>query len=164
MPVANSPTMPPADRVLSMSRIFDAPVRIVYEAWTTPGHIQRWWGPRGFTTLSCEMDLRPGGRWRVHSRSNEGREYAEHGVFREVMPLQRLVFTHCWEGANGTPGLETLVTVTFAAQDGTTRVDFQQAVFDSVETRKGHEEGWGSAFELLAEFLAGVRSCREQSS
>jgi uncharacterized protein YndB with AHSA1/START domain len=158
MPVGNSPTMPPADRVLSLSRIFDAPVRIVYDAWTTPGRIQRWWGPRGFTTLSCEMDLRPGGRWRVHSRSNEGRDYAEHGVFREIVPLQRLVFTHCWEGANGTPGLETLVTVTFTAQNGKTRLDFRQAVFDSVESRNGHEEGWGSAFDLLAEFLADVRS------
>jgi uncharacterized protein YndB with AHSA1/START domain len=154
MGAGSSPTPPPGDRVLSMTREFSAPRRLVYEAWTQPDHLRHWWGPRGFTTLSCEMDLRPGGRWRVRSRSPEGTEVAEVGVFREIVPPQRLVFTHAWEDVQGDPGHETLVTVTFTEQAGKTRIDFRQAEFDSIESRDGHEEGWSSAFELLVEYLA----------
>lgn len=140
--------------MLSMTREFSAPRRLVYEAWTQPDHLRHWWGPRGFTTLSCEMDLRPGGRWRVRSRSPEGTEVAEVGVFREIAPPQRLVFTHAWEDVQGDPGHETLVTVTFTEQAGKTRIDFRQAEFDSIESRDAHEGGWSSAFELLVEYLA----------
>jgi uncharacterized protein YndB with AHSA1/START domain len=100
------------------------------------------------------MDLRPGGRWRVRSRSPDGTEVAEVGVFREIVRPQRLVFTHAWEDVHCVPGHETLVTVTFTEQAGKTRIDFQQAEFDSIESRDGHEEGWNSAFELLVEYLA----------
>jgi uncharacterized protein YndB with AHSA1/START domain len=152
------PPAPPTNWMLSMTREFDAPVRVIYEAWTTVEHIYRWWGPRGFTTLSCELDLRPGGRWRVQSRSSEGRQYTELGVFREIVPMQRLVFTHCWEDADGKPGHETLVTVTFSEHAGKTRLDFSQGAFESIESRDGHEEGWSSAFELLAEYLAEIKA------
>lgn len=136
-----------------IARVFDAPVPIMYQAFTTPEHIRQWWGPRGFTTLSCEMDLRTGGVWRVRSRSAEGTEHAERGVFREVVPSRRLVFTHAWEDPEGRLGDETLVTLTFAELDGKTTIEFRQAVFDSVASRDGHEEGWSSAFELLVEYL-----------
>ena len=92
----------------------------------------------------------------MRSRSPEGRDYAEFGVFREIVPMQRLVFTHAWEDANGKPGHETLVTVTFVEHDGKTRLDFRQAVFESIESRDGHEEGWSSAFELLVEYMAEI--------
>lgn len=149
----NSPPLEPADRVLVIERVFDAPSRLVFKAWTERERLMRWWGPRGFTTLSCEIDLRPGGAWRVRSRSPEGVEYAEQGVFREIVEPERLVFTHAWEDAQGKPGLETLVTVTFAEHDGKTELSFRQAIFDSVESRDGHAEGWSSAFDLLDEYL-----------
>jgi len=158
MGAGSSPPPPPDERVLSMRREFDAPRRLVYEAWTQSDHVRHWWGPRGFVTLSCEMDLRPGGGWRVRSRSPEGAEYAEVGVFREVVPPERLVFTHAWEDLDGKRGQETLVTVTFTELGDRTRVDFRQAEFDSIKSRDGHEEGWSSAFELLVEYLAELRA------
>ncbi len=158
MTSASRPMLASADKVLAMTRDFDAPVRLVYEVWTQPAHIRRWWGPRGFTTLSCELDLRPGGHWRVESLSPEGTRHTEVGSFREVVPMKRLVLTHAWERVDGTHGHETLVTITFARHGNRTRVDFHQAVFDSVESRDGHEQGWGSAFELLVDYLAEIRA------
>jgi uncharacterized protein YndB with AHSA1/START domain len=143
-----------AERELIITRVFDAPRRLVFKAWTEPERIKEWWGPRGFTTLSCEMDQRPGGVWRVRSRSPEGKDYVSQGVFRELVEPERLVFTHAWVDAEGKPGHETLVTVTFAEQSGKTLLTFHQGVFESITSRDEHGEGWSSAFELLAEYQA----------
>jgi len=143
-----------AERELVITRVFDAPRRLVFKAWTEPERIKEWWGPRGFTTLSCEMDQRPGGAWRVRSRSPEGKDYVSQGVFRELVEPERLVFTYAWVNAEGKPGHETLVTVTFAEQSGKTVLTFHQGVFASITSRDEHEEGWSSAFELLAEYQA----------
>ena len=110
-----------------ITRVFDAPRSLVFKIWTQPPHMKHWWGPRGYTTLSCEIDLRPGGAWRVASRHTDGSETAEQGVFREIVEPERLVFTHAWEDEEGKPGHETLVTVTFVEQDGKTRLTFHQA-------------------------------------
>ena len=142
------------NRVLVMTRIVDAPPALVFQAWTEPERITQWWGPRGYTTVSCEVDLRPGGAWRVRSRSAQGVEVAERGVFREIAVGERLVFTHAWEDAEGKPGLETLVTLTFEDHDGKTKLTLHQAVFDTVEDRDGHAEGWGESLDMLAEYLA----------
>jgi uncharacterized protein YndB with AHSA1/START domain len=75
-------------------------------------------------------------------------------VYREIVPPQRLVFTHAWLDDSGEPGPETIVTVTLAECDGRTEMTFHQGIFDSVAARDGHEQGWSSCFELLAELLA----------
>lgn len=87
----------PTDQELTITRVFDAPVALLFRAFTDPARMMRWWGPRGFTTLSCDVDLRVGGPWRVRSRSPEGAEHAEQGAFREIVEAERLVFTHSWE-------------------------------------------------------------------
>ena len=144
------------DRELTINRVFDAPPALVFKIWTQPQIVRLWWGPRGYTTLSCAMDLRPGGTWRVSSRGEDGSETAEQGIFREVTEPERLVFTHAWETEDGTPGHETLVTVTFAEHEGKTRMTFHQAPFTSVEIRDGHMQGWSESFDMLAEHLANV--------
>lgn len=154
MTTAGRPALASAEKVVVLTRMFEAPLHVVYEVWTRPAHIRRWWGPRGFTTLSCEFDVRPAGSWRVESLSPEGNRHTEVGVFREVVPRKRLVFTHAWEQQDGTRSRETLVSVAFTRHGNRTRVDFHQAVFDSVQSRDGHEVGWSSAFELLSEYLA----------
>jgi len=146
----------PANRELVISRVFDAPRALVFKVWTQPQYIRHWWGPRGYTTLSCEIDLRPGGAWRVESRHTDGSKTAEQGVFREIVEPERLVFTHGWESETGKPGSETLVTATFAEHEGKTKLTFHQAVFNSVEIRDGHVEGWNQSFDMLAEYLANV--------
>ena len=84
----------------------------------------------------------------------QGTEYAEHGVFREIVEPERLVFTQAWEHTDGTPKHETLVTVTFVEQRGKTLLTFHQGVFESITSRDAHEGGWSSAFELLDEYFA----------
>ena len=144
----------PSERTLVITRIFDAPRSLVFNAWTEPAHRMRWWGLKGFTVTSCEMDLRPGGAWRLSMRSPEGREDRQVGNFREIVPPERLVFTYAFEGAAGNLGHETLVTVTFAEHEGKTKLTVNQAVFETLAVRNDHVRGWGEALDRLAEYAA----------
>ncbi len=144
----------PAERELVITRVFDAPRRLVFKAWTEPERAALWWGPRGFTTVSCDMDVRPGGAWRRGMRSPDGDEYWKRGVYREIVEPERLVFTYVDEDADGRAGHETLVTVTFADHGGKTKLTLHQAGFDEVASRDAHEGGWTSCMERFAEYLA----------
>jgi uncharacterized protein YndB with AHSA1/START domain len=139
---------------LVITRTFDAPRSLVFKAWTEPDRAARWWGPQGFTTLHCMMDVRTGGAFRICQRSPDGTEYWKQGVYREVAEPERLVFTFAWEDADGKPGHETVVTVTFAEHGEKTRLTLHQAVFETVSTRDSHQNGWTSTMERLAEYLA----------
>jgi uncharacterized protein YndB with AHSA1/START domain len=144
----------PAERVLVVERTFDAPRELVFKVWTDPKHLVHWFGPRGFTLPSCTLDLRPDGAWRICMLSPEGREYWVRGTFREIVEPKRLAFTWAHEKADGTPGHETLVTVTFDEQGGRTKLTLRQAIFESVEERDSHRGGWTSSLERLAEYVA----------
>jgi uncharacterized protein YndB with AHSA1/START domain len=112
-------------------------------------------GPaRDFTTPSCNMDVRPNGTYRICIRSPEGKDYWMQGVYRDIVEPERLVFTFAWEDEKGEPGHETLVTVTFAEHDGKTKLTFHQAIFESVEDRDSHQEGWSQCFDRLETYLA----------
>jgi uncharacterized protein YndB with AHSA1/START domain len=146
----------PADRVLVITRIFNAPPPVVFATWTDANELVQWWGPRGFQIVSCKADVRVGGAWRVETRSPEGEVHNAGGVYREVAPPERLVFTMAWDGTEDSePGRETLVTVGLVEEGNRTRMTFRQAVFSSMAARDAHDAGWASAFELLAEYLAG---------
>lgn len=146
----------PSDRELVITSVFDAPRRLVFEACTRPEHVRRWWGPRRFTMTVCEIDLRPGGAWRYVLRDNEtGREDAWSGVYREIVPPDRVVNTEGWEGL---PGHDYVVTTTFAERDGKTTV-VNHLLYDSVEDRDGHvqsgmEPGMRESIDRLGELLA----------
>ncbi|MBX3654573.1 MAG: SRPBCC domain-containing protein [Ramlibacter sp.] len=155
------PTTDPAATELVITRLFNAPRQLVYEAWTRPEHLAHWSGPEGFTTPHHEMDLRVGGRYRACLRSPDGQDHWVQGVYRELRAPERLSMTHAWEDASGQPGLETLVTVTFTDQDGQTLMTFHQAAFESSASRDGHEGGWSSSFHRLAAHLAALRSPAE---
>jgi len=144
----------PAERELLITRVLDAPQSLVFKVWTEPEHVARWWGPKGFTAPSLEMDVRPGGAWRACIRSAEGTDYWMQGVYREVVEPERLVFTFAWEDDRGKPGHEMLVTVTFADQGGKTRLSFHQAPFESIESRDSHQSGWSECFDRLEGYLA----------
>jgi uncharacterized protein YndB with AHSA1/START domain len=143
-----------AGRELVITRIFDAPRSLVFKAWTQPEHLMRWWGPHGYTTTSCEMNLRPGGAWRLSMRSPQGHEDRQRGIFREIVPPERLVFTYAFENAAGNSGHETLVTVIFAEHDGKTKLTVNQATFETVAVRDDHVRGWGEALDHLAKYMA----------
>jgi uncharacterized protein YndB with AHSA1/START domain len=145
------------ERELVITRIIDAPRHIVFQAWIEPDRVARWWGPLGFTTVYHDMDIRPGGAFRVCMRSPEGAEHWKQGVYREVVEPERVVFTFAWEDADGKPGHQTLVTVTFAERGDKTELRLHQAVFESIARRDGHQHGWTSALERFAEYLAESR-------
>ncbi|HUI34002.1 MAG TPA: SRPBCC domain-containing protein [Stellaceae bacterium] len=143
-------------RTLVIKRVLDAPRELVFAAWVDPAQAARWWGPKGFTTVSAEMDVRVGGTWRRRMRSPEGSEHISRGVYREIAPPERLVFTFAWEygGAPG-HGPETVVTLTFAdLGQGRTELTLRQEGFATVTGRDDHRTGWSSALERLADYLA----------
>src|SRR5262245_64936028 len=96
MPAKNTGVSPAstADRELIFTRIFDAPRELVFAAWTDPQHLAQWWGPQGFTTTIHEMDVRPGGVWRLTMHGPDGRDYRNRIVTLEVLKPERLVFRH----------------------------------------------------------------------
>jgi uncharacterized protein YndB with AHSA1/START domain len=143
-----------AERELIITRIFDAPRSLVFKVWTEPEHLVHWWGPQGFTMPSCRMDVRPGGAYRFCMRSPEGADHWLQGVYREIVEPERLVFTYAWEDAEGKPGHETLVTVTFAELGGKTKLTLHHAVFETVSVRNEHQNGWTSCLDRLVEYLA----------
>jgi len=104
-------------------------------------------------TFDAPRELRVGGAFSACMRSPEGTEHRLRGVYREIVPPERLVFTHCWVDERGTPGPETLVTVILAERGGRTEMMFHQGLFASIAARDGHEQGWTSCFEQLAELL-----------
>jgi uncharacterized protein YndB with AHSA1/START domain len=143
-----------AETELVITRVFDAPRALVFKAWTDADRAARWWGPQGFTTESCTMDVRVGGAWRLSMRSPEGTLHTKRGVYREIVPPERLSFTYAWEDAEGNPGHEMLVTVSLTEEDGKTRLVLHHTRFESVAARDTHRGGWTSCMERFAEYLA----------
>jgi uncharacterized protein YndB with AHSA1/START domain len=144
----------PTDREIGMTRVFNAPRELVYQAHTDPNHITQWWGPRRMTTTVDTLDVRPGGAWRFVQRDQDGNEYGFRGEFREVVPPERLVFTFEYEGM---PGHILQQTITFEEHDGKTTVS-STALFDSVADRdgmleSGMESGATESWDRLAELF-----------
>lgn len=145
---------PGVKRELCITRIFDAPRELVWQAWTQAEHALHWWGPSHHPAVSTEWDARVGGRWRNCLRSTETGALLWHGgEFREVREPEKLVFTFAWEEP-GERGLETLVTVLFTALQGKTKMVMQQTPFMSQAEQEGHDEGWNSTFNRLASYVA----------
>jgi uncharacterized protein YndB with AHSA1/START domain len=112
MPTTHSATVSlPSDTQILITREFDAPRHLVYRAYTTPALVRRWWAGRRGEMEVAEIDLRVGGAWRFAMTAHGAHEVGFHGVYREIVPDERLVHTEVYEGA---PDAEALVTVTFA--------------------------------------------------
>jgi uncharacterized protein YndB with AHSA1/START domain len=120
-------------REILITRVFDAPRELVWEAWTDPKQVVQWWGPTGFTTTIHEMDVRPGGVWRHTMRGPDGKEYPNHSVFLEVVKPERIVYSH-GGGTKGSPGAQFEATWTFEAEGNKTKVTMR-AVFPSAAAR-----------------------------
>jgi uncharacterized protein YndB with AHSA1/START domain len=144
----------PSDREVLMTRAFDAPRDLVFEAHTSCEHISNWWGPRKYEFASCELDFRDGGHWRVVHRGPEGEIPAFHGEYRDVVRPERFTWTFEWEGMPGHGANETFV---FEEQDGKTTLT-TTSVFGTVEDRdamleSGMADGATESYERLDEYL-----------
>jgi uncharacterized protein YndB with AHSA1/START domain len=159
-----------------ISRVLDAPRDLVWKAFTDPGHMKHWWGPKGFTVIASTMDLRPGGTYHYGMQAPNG--MAMWGLFRyrEVTPPERLVFINCISDENGgvtrhpgnaqwplemlstftfeeMPGNKTRFTIRWAAHNATQE---EQQVFDA--SHDSMTQGWGGTLEQLEAYLAQAKS------
>ena len=163
--VANSDTFKtstPSDREIVLTRLFDAPRHLVFDAMTKPEHVRRWWGSldERYSLPVCEIDLRPGGAWRFGGRSPGG-EYTFYGVYREITPPDRLVFTEIYAPH---PDVESIVTTVFTEEAGKTRLTLT-ALYPTKEVRDmvlstGMERGAGISYDHLEELLAELKQAR----
>jgi uncharacterized protein YndB with AHSA1/START domain len=147
-----------AGKELILTRVLNAPRELVFKAWTDPRHVARWWGPNGFTSPVCEMDVRPGGSIRIDMRGPDGVVYPMRGTFCEIVEPQRLVFVSAALDEQGNRLFEVLHTVTFAEQGSRTTVSLQaRVVKSSVQAGpylRGMEAGWTQSLERLQVFVA----------
>lgn len=145
-----------ADDELLISRRFDAPASLIFAMWTNPAHLMHWMGPQGFDCTAAEIDLRVGGTYRMRIRSPEHGDNAFGGVYREIVPNRRLVFTFAWDNTGPSAGLETLITIILTERDAKTTMTFHQTPFRDVDARDRHVGGWTSSFEKAAAYAAGI--------
>jgi uncharacterized protein YndB with AHSA1/START domain len=136
--------------VLELKRTYPHPPGRVYEAFTQPEQLLKWFGPEGYETVEAEVDLRNGGRYRIAMRKlPDGDPFHVEGVYREIVPGQRLQFSWQWSGTNDA-GIETLVTMEFHERDGGTELVLQHERFPALDMRDRHIKGWSSVLDRLA--------------
>ena len=151
----------PSDLELVFTRIFDAPRDLVFKAWTEPEHVVKWWGPNGFSTTSLEMNVKPGGTWRLVMHGPDGTDYKNRIVYMEVVKPERLVYRHVGEEGEGEEQVQMHVVVTFEAIGKQTKVSMQM-VFGSAEERTrviekyGADKGAVETLQRLADYLDGI--------
>ena len=150
---------------LIITRIFDAPPELVWKAWTEPGRMKLWWGPKGYTLPVCKIDLRVGGAYLYCMRSPEGRDFWGTGVYRELDPPRRLVATDSFAdekgrivpashyGMDSKMPLEMLLTLTLEDAGGKTKLILEHAGMPPGNEQEGAREGWSQSFDKLAEIL-----------
>ncbi|MFI0845278.1 SRPBCC domain-containing protein [Mesorhizobium sp. IMUNJ 23232] len=139
---------------LTIRRSFDAPRDLVFRCWTEPERLNRWCCPKGFTLPFSEGDIRPGGFFKTCMRAPDGTDHWLSGTYQEIVPPERLVFSHRWLNDKGEHEHETVVTITLREQDGKTQLTLHQAFFLSEASRDGHGLGWSETLDNLAEYLA----------
>src|SRR5262249_53676806 len=120
-----------SDLEVELVREFNAPRRLVFDAFSKPEHIKRWWGTRSAPMVQCDIDFRPGGRYRFVIRKEKGQEYAFRGEFQEITPPERIVQTFEVEGMPGSISFETL---TLTEQNGKTTLRARSRM-ESIEAR-----------------------------
>lgn len=155
-------------KAVVLTRTFDAPRELVFKAWTEPERVMRWWGPAHFTSPVCTIDLRVGRSYLFCMESPEGQRFWSTGVFHEVTPPERLVFTDSFSdkhgnavpaSAYGMPGEwppELLVTVTFEEVDSKTKLTLTQVGIPEGEVLEMTAAGWNESFDKLAASLGQV--------
>jgi uncharacterized protein YndB with AHSA1/START domain len=149
-------TTTPSDREIVMTRVFDAPRDLVFEAHTSCEHMSNWWGPRKYEVVDCEIDFRPGGTWRIVHRGPDGEEITFFGEYLEIVRPERIVWTFGFEDNPGDPE-----TYAFEEHEGKTTVT-SSAAFPSKEMRdevlgSGMESGAIETYERLDEYLEVLR-------
>ena len=134
---------------LTLKRRLNATPDKIFSAWTDPEKIAQWWGPGQIKTVHAETDARVGGRFNVIMRSPDGEEHNVSGVYREVIPNEKLVFTWAWRS---TPERESLVTVALKTDGAGTALTLTHEQFFDETTRDSHKSGWSGILDKLERY------------
>ena len=154
---------PVADREVVITRIFDAPARLLFEAYSKPEHLMKWFGPVGWPLTLCEVDFRKGGRFRFAMTGPSGKQNTPFGgEYLEIVPNQKIVFDNAFE----LPGAEKMImTVTFEERDGRTTLTlhtlFASAAMKASHVGAGFVEGTNSGYDQLVDVVAGMKAREE---
>lgn len=153
---------PERENELRLVRVFDAPVALVWDAWTKDEHVAEWWGPRGFTLTTKSKDVRPGGRWIYTMHGPDGTDYPNITTYHVVEPRAKLVYDH---GANEEREALFRVTVTFREQNGKTEMDMTMALATPEAARQARDfikrAGGESTWDRFGEYLEGVQGRKD---
>lgn len=145
----------PSDCEVLLTRVFDAPRELVWQAFTKPELLKRWFGPRGWSLVVCEVDLRVGGGWRYVLQGPEGQKMGMRGVYREIVPPERSVHVESFDDYPG----ESIVTAVFTEEGGKTTfnatVRYPSQEVRDIVVQMGMEHGAAETYDKLAEMLAG---------
>lgn len=155
-----------SDQELIITRVFDAPRKLVWRAWTDAEQFKQWWGPKAYSCPACRIDFRVGGKYLACMRSPEGQNFWSTGVYREIIPMERIVFTDSFadEKGNVVPGthyglptdgwpLEFTVTLTFKEAGGKTTMTLHKAGIPKGRMSEMEMLGWNESFDKLVESL-----------
>jgi uncharacterized protein YndB with AHSA1/START domain len=149
------------DRVLIVTRAFNAPRALVWRAFADPFHLSQWWGPKGYTNPVCELDFRVGGHWHNVMRSPDGDEYPADFTFLEIVPPEKIVFRNAaaqGEVWGGNPPPSFVRTITFGEENGRTvltmRAEFASAEDLARAASRGFRQGTEESLDRLAELMA----------
>ncbi len=168
--ITHNPPGQAVDQILVITRVFDAPRELVFKTWTDPQHVKKWWGPRGFTCLVCNIDLRTGGQYLNCMRSPEGKDYWSCGEYREIEEPQKLVCTDSFSDYNGnivSPEVygmspdwptEALITLILTEHAGKTRLMLQHSPIKPSQEREMCRQGWNETLDKLTDYLNKVQS------
>lgn len=157
--------MSATNKDLIITRVFDAPIEVVWKAWTEPDNVTRWWGPKIFTSPLAEIDLRVGGKYHFCMRTPEGQDIHSAGTYQEIIPMKKIVCTDSFADENGNIvsgtqygmdsdfPLELYMTINFEEQDGKTRMTLKHVGLPEGEMFDMTNTGWNESFDKLEESL-----------
>jgi uncharacterized protein YndB with AHSA1/START domain len=161
MVTSNNPATESQERTLVIERTFDAPRELVWKAWSEPERFMRWWGPKEYSCPACKIDFRVGGSWLACMRSADGQDIWSTGVYREIVPQERIVCTDNFADAEGNVvpashygidgdfASEMIITVTFEESNGKTKMTLRHDGLPA-EMGEGANQGWNESFDKLA--------------
>jgi uncharacterized protein YndB with AHSA1/START domain len=138
---------------VTLKRTFNAPIKLVWEAWSQPGHIAQWWGPKGMTTKIIEHDFKVGGKWKYSMKMPDGNDFISEGVYLEIIEFEKII-----SSANFRPMTEGVEIQALFQKNGD-KTDFifnvvhQTEAYRIQQEKMGIMNGWGSVFDRLEEFL-----------
>ena len=140
-----------AQKEVVITRVFHAPRRLVFAAWSSAEHLKQWWGPNGFSVPEATVDFRAGGTFDLCMRGPDGVDYWMRGAFREILPPERIVFASIIDER---AKQEIVTTVTFAEAGGRTTLTVRQTVPVNPMMARGQKQGWTESLERLAARVA----------